>query len=71
MTEAAERVVALRARVARRERELDAALRELKATAQRALEPGHWIGQRPLLFMTGALLVGWWAGRYGAGRLRR
>jgi hypothetical protein len=61
MADAAE-ITALRETVEQRERELEAAVRDLKQAAKRAVEPGRWFQENPLPFLAGAVLVGWWLG---------
>jgi hypothetical protein len=69
MSDVAE-VEALRETVEQRERELEAAVRELKAAAKRAIGPGEWFREHPLPFLAGAVLVGWWLGSRGERRRR-
>jgi hypothetical protein len=73
MIDPGERVAILRDRVEEQERELGAAVRELKVAAQRVVGPAEWVRERPLLCMSGALALGWWLGRrvQSAGRRRR
>jgi hypothetical protein len=68
MADAAE-ITALRENVEQRERELEAAVRDLKAAAKRIMGPTEWLREHPLPFLAGAVLVGWWLG--GRGRRRR
>jgi len=58
----AERVAFLRDRIEAQERELEAAVRELKVAAHRIVGPAEWVRERPLLCMSGALAFGWWLG---------
>jgi hypothetical protein len=68
MADAAE-ITALRETEEQRERELEAAVRDLKAAAKRIMGPTEWLREHPLPFLAGAVLVGWWLG--GRGRRRR
>jgi hypothetical protein len=73
MSDPADPLAILRERVELQEQALGAAVRELGSAARRSLGPAHWIRERPLVCMTGALAVGWWLGshRRRAGRGRR
>jgi hypothetical protein len=71
MSDPAERVAFLRDRVEEQEKELEAAVRDLKDAAKRIVGPAEWVRERPLLCMSGALAVGWWLGRRGGARPRR
>jgi hypothetical protein len=71
MGDPAERVAILRDRVEEQERELGAAVRDLKVAARRAVGPIGWMRERPLLCMSGALALGWWLGRRGPGTGRQ
>ena len=67
MSETAEHVAVLRDRVEAGEKELEAAVRELKVAARR-IGPAEWVREHPLPCLVGALALGWWLGR---GRNRR
>jgi hypothetical protein len=71
MGDAAERVSELRERVEEQERELGAAVQDLKAAARRAVGPVTWLQESPLPFVAGALVLGWWLGSRGRVRERR
>ena len=74
MSDPAERVAFLRDRVEAQEKELVAAVRDLKDAAQRIVGPAEWVRERPLLCLSGALALGWWLGsrtRARTGRRRR
>lgn len=62
----------LRDRVEQQEIELESAVRELCEAARTSVRPVHWIRERPLICLTGALAIGWWLGseRRGPGRRR-
>jgi hypothetical protein len=60
--ESAERVTLLRDRVEEQEKELEAAVRELKVAARRMVGPSEWVRRKPVLCVTGALALGWWLG---------
>lgn len=72
MSDTAERVSALRDQIHEEEKELGAAVRDLKEAAKRMVGPGEWIREKPLLFLAGAmglgLLLGIRARRAGKGR---
>jgi hypothetical protein len=70
MADAAE-IAALRLTIEERERELEAAVRDLKVAAKRIIGPSEWFREHPLPFLAGAVLVGWWLGGRGRGRRRR
>ena len=53
----------LRDRVEQQEIELESAVRELCVVARTSVTPAHWIRERPLICLTGALAIGWWLGR--------
>ncbi len=69
MSDPAERVAVLRNRVEEEEKELVAAVGELKVAARRMVGPAHWVRERPVQFLAGALVIGWWLG--GRARTRR
>jgi hypothetical protein len=73
MADPTEQVSILRDRVEEQERELEAAVRDLKVAARRIVGPSEWVREKPLLFMSGALAFGWWLGsqRRSAGRRYR
>jgi hypothetical protein len=71
MSDAAERVSVLRERVEEQERELDAAVSDLKVAAQRVVDPVEWLRRNPLPLLAGALALGWWLGARGRGQRRR
>jgi ElaB/YqjD/DUF883 family membrane-anchored ribosome-binding protein len=58
MSDTAERVSALRDRVEEEEKELGAAVRDLKEAARRMVGPTEWIRERPLAFLAGAMGLG-------------
>ena len=62
----------LRERVEQQEIELESAVRELFVAARSSVRPAHWIRERPLICLTGALAIGWWLGseRRNPGRRR-
>ena len=62
----------LRDRVEQQEIELESAVRELCVAARTSITPAHWIRERPLICLTGALAIGWWLGseRRSPGRRR-
>ena len=62
MSDADEQVAVLRIRVEQEERELGAAVKELALAARRSVDPGAWVRERPVLWMLGAIAVGWWVG---------
>jgi hypothetical protein len=65
MADPAERVSILRDRVEEQEKELEAAVRELKVAARRMVgpsSPSEWVRRKPVLCVTGALALGWWLG---------
>jgi hypothetical protein len=64
-------VEALRQTVEQRERELEAAMRDLKAAARRMIGPSEWFHAHPLPFLAGAAMVGWWLGGRRRERRRR
>jgi len=70
MSDPAERVAVLRDRVEQEEKELEEAVKELAVAVRRSVDPGNWIREKPVLWMTGALAVGWWVGSR-TGRRRR
>jgi hypothetical protein len=70
MAETAE-IEALRENVEQRERELQAAMHDLKVAATRLVAPTEWYREHPLPFLAGAVLVGWWLGGKGRERRRR
>lgn len=70
MSDAAE-IGELRENVEQRERELEAAVRDLKAAAKRVIGPSEWVREYPLPFLAGAALVGFWLGSRGRDRERR
>jgi len=70
MSGAAEQVAVLRGRVVEEERALAEALDELAVATRRSVDPSHWIREKPVLWMTGAVAVGWWVGSR-TGRARR
>ena len=57
-----QRLDALRERVEEQEVELHDAVQEFEDVARRAIDVRHWIRSRPLLWATGAFLVGAWLG---------
>lgn len=67
MSDAAEQVAVLRSRVEERQRELEAAVRDLMLAARRTVRPAEWVRASPLAFLGGALVFGWWL----EGRVRR
>jgi hypothetical protein len=71
MTDATAEIAELRETVEQRERELEAAVRDLKAAAKRVIGPTEWFREHPLPFLAGAVLVGWWLGSRGRERRRR
>ncbi len=71
MSETAERVAMLRDRLDEEEKELEAAVRDLKLAARRIAGPAEWIRERPLPFLAGALALGWWLGARGRARRMR
>ena len=52
----------LRERVEQQEIELESAVRELCEAARTSVTPAHWIRERPLTCLTGALAIGLWLG---------
>ena len=71
MSDTAE-ISALREDIEHQERELGAAVRDLKEAAKRMIGPREWYRETPLPFLAGAVLVGWWlGGKGGKGRRRR
>lgn len=70
MSEAAEHVSMLRERVEEQERELGAAVQDLKLAAQRVVEPVAWL-RGPLPLLAGGLALGWWLGSRGRRQGRR
>lgn len=58
-----------RAALERRRRELEGALRELRAASAEALNPSHRVARHPYTWMLGALVLGVVWGRHAA--LRR
>lgn len=71
MSDAAERVSVLRERVEEQERQLGAAVSDLKVAAQRVIDPAEWIRRNPLPVLAGALALGWWLGARRRGQRRR
>lgn len=73
MPDPAARVSILRDRVEEQEKELEAAVHDLKVAARRVIGPAEWVRERPLLCLSGALALGWWLGsqRRTTGRRRR
>ena len=71
MSDVAERVSELRERVEEQERELGAAVQDLKVAARRAVGPVAWLRESPLPLVAGALALGWWLGSRGRPRERR
>lgn len=71
MSAAAIPLAILRGRVKREELELESAVRELAAAAKQSVTPVHWIRERPLICMTGALAIGLWWGSRQRSRGRR
>jgi hypothetical protein len=63
MSDPAEQVAELRDRVEKKERELESAVRELAGAARRSAGPSYWLGENPLLCLTGAFAFGCWLGR--------
>jgi len=59
------RIVRLRGRVSEQEAELRVAVQELEEAARRAFDLRHHFASHPLLFTTGAFLVGVWLGGRG------
>jgi hypothetical protein len=64
-------ITALRENVEQRERELEAAMQDLKVAARRMIGPTEWVRDHPLPFLAGAVFVGWWLGGRGRQRRRR
>jgi ElaB/YqjD/DUF883 family membrane-anchored ribosome-binding protein len=58
MSDTAERVSALSDRIEEEEKELGAAVRDLKEAARRMVGPTEWIRERPLPFLAGAMGLG-------------
>jgi hypothetical protein len=71
MSDPAERVSVLRGRVEEQERELGAAVQDLKVAARRVVEPGEWFRRNPFPLLAGALALGWWLGSRGNRHGRR
>jgi len=71
MGESADPVAELRDRVEQEEKQLEAAVRDLKVAARRGVSPGRWVRENPLPFVAGAFAFGWWMGRRRATRRRR
>jgi hypothetical protein len=69
MNDPAGRVAVLRDHVEEEEKELAAAVRDLKVAARRMVGPAHWVREHPVQFLAGALVLGWWLG--GRARTRR
>jgi hypothetical protein len=67
MSETAEHVAELRDQVEAEEKELEAAVHDLRLAARR-IGPVEWIREHPLPCLAGALALGWWLGH---GRNRR
>lgn len=65
MSDATERVSVLRERVEEQERELGAAVHDLKVAARRVVGPVTWLRENPLPLVAGALALGWWLGARG------
>jgi hypothetical protein len=70
MRDSGESLSVLRERVEQEEQELESAVRALAAVTRRSMTPAHWIRERPLAILTGALVFGWWLGSHGASRSR-
>lgn len=70
MSDAAERVSVLRERVEEQERELGAAVQDLKVAAQRVVQPVTWL-RSPLPLVAAGLVLGWWLGSRGRRHGRR
>lgn len=62
MSDATAQVAVLRSRVERGEQEFGAAVRDLAVAARRSVDPGNWVREKPVLWMTGAVAIGWWVG---------
>ena len=71
MHESAERVTLLRDRVEEREKALEVAVRDLLGAARRMVGPAEWVRERPLPFLGGALVLGWWLEGRGRRHMRR
>ena len=71
MLDPAEPVAVLRSRVGERERELDAAVRDLMLAARRTVRPAEWVRENPVAFLGGALAFGWWLEGRGRRHMRR
>jgi len=71
MPDPAVQVAVLRTRVGERERELEAAVRDLKLAARRMVGPAEWVRENPLAFLGGALVFGWWLEGRGRRHMRR
>jgi hypothetical protein len=61
----------LRDRIELQSLELESAIHGLCAATRSAVSPSHWIRERPLVCLTGALAIGWWLGSGGRGIGRR
>ncbi len=68
MTDSNESLSILRGQVEREEQKLESAVRVLASVTRRSLTPTHWIRERPLASLTGALVFGWWLGSHGPSR---
>jgi hypothetical protein len=66
-----EPVAVLRNQVERQEQTWAVAVEELGRAARRSVAPGRWIRDRPLIAISGALVVGLLLGRQGNKRRHR
>lgn len=71
MSEVAVPLEVLRDRVEQQEIELESAVRELCVAAKTSFTPAHWIRERPLICLSGALAIGWWLGSERRSKGRR
>lgn len=62
MSDPAERVSELREQVEEQERELGAAVRDLKLAARRVVSPLEWLTESPVPRLAAAIALGWWLG---------
>lgn len=71
MSEVGVSLAVLRERVEQQEVELESAVRELCVVARTSVTPAHWIRERPLICLSGALAIGFWLGSERRSKGRR
>jgi hypothetical protein len=67
LSSSGDRIEALRERVEVQQEELQSAVAELETAARSVVDPRNWIRRRPLLWVTGSVLIGAWLGSRRSG----